>query len=61
VVAGIGTAPAPEDQRRQQAAYIATVADTLAHGAVIGPEAGAVARLLDAVTTLAAWTPDDRH
>lgn len=60
ITATIGTAPATVTQRREQAQHVATLADALARGAVGGPEAGAVARLLDAVATLAAWTPDDR-
>lgn len=47
-------------QRREQAAAIARIAQSIADGTLIGPEQGAVRRLSDLVETLRAWTPEDR-
>ena len=45
---------------RELAATIATQADAIAEGRVIGPVHAAVARLTHNVDTLRAWTTDDR-
>lgn len=45
---------------REQAEGIATLAQAIADGAVKGPVYAAVARLVDQVNTLKAWTEDDR-
>jgi hypothetical protein len=47
-------------QCRELAEAIATQAQALADGTVIGPRHAAVARLARNVDTLRAWTPDDR-
>lgn len=51
---------ARERQCRDLAATIATQAQAIADGTVIGPRHGAVRRLVSNVQTLVAWTDDDR-
>jgi hypothetical protein len=51
---------AHEARIREQAEGIATLATAIAAGTVTGPRFAAVARLVDQVDTLRAWTPDDR-
>jgi hypothetical protein len=57
-----GSAPAQATpaQRAELAQTIATQAQALADGTVIGPEYAAWRRVLANVQTLVAWTPDDR-
>jgi hypothetical protein len=49
-----------EAQYRELARTVAWQVDAIAQGTVIGPVYTAVRRLQDNVSTLVAWTPDDR-
>lgn len=52
--------PDLDKQRRDLAGTIADQAQAIADGTVVGPERGAVSRLVHNVNLLDAWTPDDR-
>lgn len=51
---------ATPDQIREQAQAIATLAEAIANGTLVGPRYAATRRLLDMTVTLSHWIGDDR-
>lgn len=49
-----------DQQIQELAAHIATRAEAIASGTLIGPRYAAVRNLQDSINTLAAWVGDDR-